>query len=81
MTTQELLNIILAIGFLVVVGCILYVTYYLVRALKSVINLTDSLEETTENIKNRLGMKVLTLVPGIILALVSRIFKKREVNK
>lgn len=81
MTTQELLNIILAVGFAVIVGCILYTTYYFVQALKSVTNLIDSLEKTTENIKNRLGMKALALVPGIIVALVSRIFKKREVNK
>lgn len=63
-TTQDILNLFLAVGFLVVTVCVVYITYYLVKALRSITNLTDSL-------------KSLAVIPALVVALVSRIFKKR----
>ncbi len=75
-TTQDVLNILVAIGFLVITVCAVYITYYLVQALKSVINLTDSLGETTQNIKDKIQMKALTVIPSLVVALIGRILKK-----
>lgn len=75
-TAQDFLNIILGIGFLVITACIVYVSYYFVQALKSITNLSDSLENTTQDIKSKLQMKVLTAIPALIVALIGRILKK-----
>lgn len=76
MSIPELLYIILIIGFLVIVVCTVIITYYLVLALKSLKNLTTSLEDTAENIKSRLQLKVLAAIPSLLIALVGRILKR-----
>lgn len=78
MSTQDILNVILAIGVLVITVCVVYFTYYFVQALKSVTNLTDSLEETSQNIKNKLQMRFLAALPALVVALAGRIIKKRR---
>ncbi len=75
-TTQDVLNILVAVGFLIITVCAVYITYYLVQALKSVINLTDSLGETTQNIKDKIQMKALTVIPSLGVALIGRILKR-----
>ncbi len=77
-TNQEVLNTLFVIGFLIVTVCIVFVTYFLVKALKSIINLTKSLEETTENIKGKLQLKVLSFLPALLIAFLSRIIKRRR---
>lgn len=76
MITQESLNILLLIGFLVAVACIVFVTYYLVKALKSIINLTESLAETSDNIKQKLQMRFLAAIPALIVALAGKLIKR-----
>lgn len=76
MSTQEVLNTLLVVGFLVITACIVLVTFFLIKALKSIINLTESLGETTDNIKQKLQMRFLTLIPGILVALVSKLIKR-----
>lgn len=76
-SSQSILNIILAVGFIVITVCVVYVTYYLVQALKSITNLSDSLDETTQDIKGKLQMKALAAVPALLIALVSKVLKKR----
>lgn len=76
MITQESLNILLLIGFLVTVACIVFVTYYLVKALKSIINLTESLAETSDNIKQKLQMRFLAAIPALIVALAGKLIKR-----
>lgn len=78
MTTQDVLNIVLIIGFLIITGCVVYFTYYFVQALKSVTNLTDSIDETAENIKNKIQMRALAALPAILISLASKIVKKRR---
>lgn len=78
MSTQETMNTLLVVGFLVITACIVLTTYYLVKALKSVINLTESLEETTENIKGKLQMKFLAVIPALLVALAGKLIKRRR---
>ena len=76
MNTQEILNTLLIIGFFVITVCIVFITYYLVKTLKSIINLTESLEEATDNIKQKLQMRFLAAIPAILVALAGRLFKR-----
>lgn len=75
--TQDLLNILVGIGFLTIAVCAVFVTYFLVRALKSVTTLTDSLENTTQEIKNKLQIRALLAVPALMIGLINKILKKR----
>ncbi len=76
MNIQETLTALVVAGFLVISICFIFITYYLVKTLKSVINLTDSLGETTQNIKEKIQMKVLTIIPALVVALIGRILKR-----
>lgn len=76
MNAQEILNTLIVIGFLVIATCIAFVTYFLIKALKSIINLTESLTETSENIKGKLQMRILSLIPAIVVAFISRLIKR-----
>lgn len=78
MTTQEILTIVLTIGFLIITVCVIFITYYLIQALKSVTNLTDSLEETTQNIKNKIQLKALAAIPALLIALAGKVIKKKR---
>lgn len=77
MNTQDVLNTLLVIGLLVISLCFVFITFFLIKALQSVIKLTDSLEETTQNIKGKLQLKFLAVVPALFVALISRLMKKR----
>ena len=76
MNIQETLTALLVAGFLIISVCFIFITYYLVKTLRSVINLTDSLGETTQNIKDKIQMKVLTIIPALVVALIGRILKR-----
>jgi len=77
-TAQDFLNIILAIGFLVITACIVYVSYYFVHALKSVTNLSDSLEDTIQGIKDKIQLKALAAIPALLVAIAGKIIKKKR---
>lgn len=70
-TTQDILNLLLATGFLIITICFVYITYYLVQALKSITDLT-------ENIKDKIQMKALAAVPAALIALASKVLKRRR---
>ncbi|OGE64299.1 hypothetical protein A3I48_03670 [Candidatus Daviesbacteria bacterium RIFCSPLOWO2_02_FULL_36_7] len=77
MSTQEIVNIILVIGFLIIVSCVAFATYFLIKALKTVTTLAESLEEINQSIKEKIQMKALAVIPPLLVGLISRIFKKR----
>lgn len=77
MTSQDGLNLILAAGFLIITACIVYVAFYLVQALKSIRNLSESLDETTQNIKDKIQLKALAAIPALLIALIAKLLKKR----
>lgn len=78
MNTQDFLNIFLIAGLIIITVCIVYTSYYFVQALKSITVLTEDLEETTRDIKDKLQMKVLTAIPALLVALAARIIKKKR---
>jgi len=76
MNFQEVLNILLVVGLLIIAFCFVAVTYFAVRALQSVIKLTETLDETTQNIKGKLQMRFLAVIPALLIALVSKFIKR-----
>ncbi len=76
MSTQEILNTLLVTGLLIITACIVLVTFFLVKALKSIINLTESLAETSDNIKQKLQMRFLAAIPALLVALVGKLIKR-----
>lgn len=75
--TQEIMNASVVIGFLTLAVCVVFITYYLIKALKSIAALADSLQDTTQEIRSKLQLKFLAAIPAIMLTLASKIFKKR----
>lgn len=64
---QFVLTILLAIELFVITVCIAFVSYFLVRALKSISQTAESFGK----------MKALIPIPALLLAILSKIFKKR----
>ncbi len=76
MNPYDLLSTVLFVAILIMLGCILFITFFLVKALRSVIGLIDNLEETTRGIKDKVQLRVLAAIPAILIALASKILKK-----
>ncbi|MDP3733297.1 MAG: hypothetical protein Q8Q91_02030 [Candidatus Daviesbacteria bacterium] len=70
MSSQEIINITLAVGFLIITVCIIFVTYFLIKALKSITALSENIREKIQN-------RFLSAIPALFIALVGRFFKKR----
>lgn len=80
MNSQDLLNIALSIGFLVLVGFLCYVCIYLVETLKSVKKLVDNTEDIAKDVrmvKNQLKSGVLTGI-GTALNLLNTFLNKKR---
>lgn len=77
-TSQDFLNLMLAIGFLIITICLVIVALYLVQALKSVTRLSDSLEDTAQGVKEKLQMKALAVIPALLVAIVGRLIKNKR---
>ncbi len=77
-TAQDFLNIILVVGALIITACIVYVSYFLVQALKSITNLSDSLEDTTQGIRDKIQLKALAAIPALLVAIAGKIIKKKR---
>lgn len=75
--TQEIINAALVIGLLTLAVCVIFITYYLIKALKSITTLADSLQDTTQEIRSKLQLKFLAAIPALMFTLASKIFKKR----
>lgn len=76
MNSPDVLNVFLIIGFVVIVTCVVFITYYSVQALKSITQLSDDLGESAQNLKNKLQLKVLAAIPALLVALVGKIIKR-----
>lgn len=76
MNAQEVLNFFLVATLLIITICVVFVTYYLVKALKSVTTLADAATETTQDLKNKLQMKALVTIPALIVALAGKILRR-----
>lgn len=78
MNTGDLLNIFLIIGLIILVICVVFVTYYFVQALRTVQSLAEDLKDTTLGIKQKLQMRAFAVIPSVLAALISRVFRKRR---
>ncbi len=78
MNTQDTLNIFLIIFIVIITICISFVSYFFVTALKAISRMADNIEQTTEDIKNKLQMKALAAIPALLVALVSRVIKRKR---
>lgn len=76
MSTQDVLNLLLVLGFLIITGCTVLITFFLVKTLKSISELANSLQNTTQNIKGKLQMGALSFIPGLLIAIIGRILKR-----
>lgn len=80
MSSGDFLNTILVLALLTITGSAVFVSFYLVKALRSLTKLVDNLENTAEDIKlikNQLKVKVLTTFIAVLAGLLGRFFKKR----
>lgn len=80
MTTTDVLNIVLTIGFIVTVTCVAVFTFFFIQALRSITKLTDNLEDTASDInflKNKIKFKALTAFSAILAVFLGRLLKKR----
>lgn len=64
---QDFLTILLAVELFVITACIVLVTYFFIKALKSFAHLAESFGK----------IKTFIPLPALLVAIVSRIFKKR----
>lgn len=78
MNTQDILNIFLMIGVVVITSCVVYVTFYLLKTLKSITRLSDNLDDTAQSVKDKFSMKVLTAAPALLMSLVRSVLQKKR---
>lgn len=80
MSIQDIIGLILATGFIVIAACVVFVTVYLIKALKSITSLADSLQNTTEDIREKIQNRFLSAIPAIFISLASK-FIGRILNR
>lgn len=67
MSWQDVLIVLIALEFLVIAICVVLVTYFLAKALRSFKNLSNSVK----------GLKPFIAIPALAVAIVSKIIKRR----
>lgn len=78
MMNQDTLNIFLLPALFIVTTCIVFVSYYLVGALKSVTRLAEDLDDVTQSLKNKVQMKALAAIPALLVALAGKVIRRRR---
>ena len=76
MNTQDVLNIFLILGIVIITGCAITLTYFFVTALRAIQNMAENVASTTESLKNGVGIKMLAAVPSIFIALLGKFLKR-----
>lgn len=78
MEIRDLASLSLVLGILIITSCVVYISYFLVRTLKSITHLADDLDEAAQNIKNKTQLKALVAIPALLATLVSKVIKIRR---
>lgn len=78
MNTQDAFYTLLIIGIITIIVCAIYTTYYLVKALRAITNFLNNLEDAAISVKDRLTIRAMAAVPAILLALASKLIRKRR---
>ena len=76
MNIQEVVSLILASAVFVISVCIVFISYFLIKALKSITLLSDSLQNTTEDIREKIQNNILRLVPALVIGLIGKLIKR-----
>lgn len=76
MNSKDILDLFLILGVITFTGCVVFLTFFLIQALKAIKALAEELKETTEGLKDKAGLKVITAIPAILLALLGRVIKR-----
>ena len=78
MNTQDLLNFSLALGFIVITTCVVFTTFFLIQALKSLSSAAQDISDTTQGIKEKLQMKALAAIPALLISLAGKVIKRKR---
>ena len=78
MNSQDFLQITLGVGFIILVSCIIFITFYFVKVLKSFRDLLDDADNIAMGIKNGIKLKALAALPALLIALISKTIRKRR---
>lgn len=78
MSTQDLLNLSLFIGIIVITICIVFVTFFFVQALKSINSLASDISDTAQSIKEKLQFKALAAIPALLVALAAKVIRRKR---
>lgn len=76
-----MLNIVLIIAVLAITGSIVYISYFLVKTLRSIEKLANNLEERAEDIKllqNQFKLGAFTSLAGFLINLAGKFIRKRR---
>ena len=76
MSIQEIVNILLVVGLLIISACVVATTFFLIKALKAITNLADSLQDTSQSIREKIQMRFLVALPAIVLGILGKILKR-----
>lgn len=76
--TQDAFYTLLIVGIITIIVCAIYTTYYLVKALRAITNFLNDLEGAAQTVKDGLTIRALAAVPAILLALASKLIRKRR---
>ncbi len=76
MSVQEVINILLVVGLLVISACAVIITFFLIKALRAIIRLADSLQDTSQSIREKIQMRFLAALPAIVLGILGKILKR-----
>lgn len=78
MNTQDILSLFAILAIFIITACVVLITFYLISALKSVNQLAEDLDETVQGVKNKLSLKALSAIPALIVAVASKVIKKKR---
>lgn len=77
MSTQDILNIVLILALIVFTSCVVFITVFFVAALKAIIVMAENVSETTQSIKDKVQLKVLSAIPALLVTLVGKFIRRR----
>lgn len=78
MDTTNILRIVLTLGWVIVVVCAVYITYYFVNALKTFQKFINHADNVAEVIKDGLKLKALAAIPALLVALTGKAIRKKR---
>lgn len=74
--SSDTLNLFLIIGVITITGCMVFLTYFFIQALRSIQNLSEHLIDATQGLKDRVGLKAIAAIPAVLVALVGKLLKR-----